>query len=460
MARLPTLEQVQAEIERRRYDWQRNARPNQVAPDGDWTYWLILAGRGFGKTRAGAEWVRQTVKTSRFVNLIGATADDARDIMIQGESGILACCPPDDRPVYKKSERKLLWPNGAESLVFTADEPERLRGKQASALWADEIAAWRYPESWDQAKLGLRLGKKPQACITTTPKPKKLIRALIADPATHVTRGSTYDNRANLAPSFFDQIIRTYEGTRLGRQELNAELLEDVPGALWTLAMIDEALKPRPLPDMERIVVAVDPSGVGGADDGGDWIGIIAAGRGVDGRAYVLADRSCKLSPAGWGKRAVDLYDELGADRIIGEANFGGAMIEHVIRTASKSVAYSEVKASRGKVLRAEPVAALYEQGRVSHAGSFPELETQMCSFTNTGYTGEGSPDRLDAMVWACTELLVATPDTTNLGLLQFAKQQSEERAAQKAAEATPTPHIIKPAVSGVERFRAIMGAA
>jgi phage terminase large subunit-like protein len=211
------------------YDWEIWARANQKTPQGVWSYWLILAGRGFGKTRTGSEWVRQAVKTSKYVNLIGATADDARDIMIEGESGILAICPYDERPEYKKSERKLIWPNGATSLIFTADEPERLRGKQHEKLWADEVAAWRYPESWTQAKLGLRLGQNPQACLTTTPKPTAIIKEIASDSATVVTRGTTYDNKANLAPSFFSQIIKSYEGTRLGRQELNAEILDDNP---------------------------------------------------------------------------------------------------------------------------------------------------------------------------------------------------------------------------------------
>lgn len=219
--------------------WPLWARDEQLPPDGDWTYWLILAGRGFGKSRTGAEWVRQQVQTCRYVNLIGATADDARDIMVEGDSGILGCCPKAERPEYRKSERKLLWPGGAVSLIFTADEPERLRGKQHEKLWADELAAWRYPAAWDQAKFGLRLGANPQACITTTPRPTSAVRELAADPACHVTRGTTYDNRANLAPSFYAQIIKRYEGTRLGRQELNAEILDDNPNALWQRAMIE-----------------------------------------------------------------------------------------------------------------------------------------------------------------------------------------------------------------------------
>jgi phage terminase large subunit-like protein len=223
-----TDEQAQALL----YDWSWHGRPNRFSPAGNWTYWLILAGRGFGKTRTGAEKVREWVKKYPLVNLIGATADDARDIMIEGESGILAVCPKDERPTYLPSKRRLEWPNEARSLIFTADEPERLRGKQHMKLWGDEFAAWRYPEAWDQANFGLRLGDNPQAVITTTPKPTKQVKDLARDPLTVITTGTTYDNKTNLAPTFLQRIVKKYEGTRLGRQELNAEILEDNPGAL------------------------------------------------------------------------------------------------------------------------------------------------------------------------------------------------------------------------------------
>jgi phage terminase large subunit-like protein len=298
------------------FEWNFWSRQNQRAPEGPWANWLILAGRGFGKTRVGAEMVRRWIQDSPLVNLIGATASDARDIMVEGESGILAICPRHERPLYVPSKRRLEWPNGARSLIFTADEPERLRGKQHTKLWCDELASWRRPEAFEQAMLGLRLGSLPQVVITTTPKPVRLIRELIANPETVLTRGSTYDNRANLSPVFFARIIKRYEGTRIGRQELNAELLEQIEGALWSPAMIDDT-RVLKAPDMERIVVAIDPATTSGED--ADETGIIVAGKGVDGHAYVLRDLSCRLTSNGWGNRAVNACREFRADRIIAE---------------------------------------------------------------------------------------------------------------------------------------------
>ncbi len=398
------------------HDWRFVARDNQIAPDGDWLTWLILAGRGFGKTRTGAEWAREQVKSGAGrLGLIAPTASDGRDVMVEGESGLLSVCWAGDRtltgdvlgrPSYEPSKRRLTWENGAVATVFSAEEPERLRGPQHEVLWCDELAAWKYlRETWDMAMFGLRLGEYPRTCITTTPKPLPLLKEIIADPRTVVTKGSTFDNAGNLAPTFLKAIRDKYEGTRLGRQELDAEILDDLPGALWTRAMFDEHRR-KEAPDLQRIVVAVDPSGTGGSDDEGDSIGIIVAGLGVDGRGYVLADRTCKLSPDGWGRRAVEAYHEFSADRIVAERNFGGAMVEHVIRTVDKKASYKEVVASRGKVARAEPVAALYEQGRVSHVGSHPDLEDQCCLIGPDGYIGEGSPDRADALVWALTELM------------------------------------------------------
>jgi phage terminase large subunit-like protein len=400
-------------------------RPEQVEPDGDWRVWLILAGRGWGKTRTGAEWTRKTVKTSRYVNLIAATADDARDIMIEGESGILNICPPAERPQYLVSKRRLEWPNGATSLIFTADEPERLRGKQHMALWMDEAAAWRYPDAYDQAMLGLRLGDNPRAVVTTTPRPVRLVRELLASPTTVVTRGSTYENRANLAPAFLQQIVTKYEGTRLGRQELLGEYLDDFPGALWSRAMIVQKLPP----DLRRIVVAIDPAVT--ATEDSDETGIIVAGVGVDGFGYVLADRSCRLSPDGWAKRAVAAFHEFAADRIVAEVNNGGDMVEQVIRTVATAgvyntaiagqqgfvarggaIPFTKVHASRGKAIRAEPVAALYEQKRVFHAEAFNDLEDQMVSWTPD--SGD-SPDRVDALVWAFTEMMVTVEPSRRL---------------------------------------------
>jgi phage terminase large subunit-like protein len=383
--------------EEARYRWTMNARPNQLPPPGNWRVWLIQAGRGFGKTRIGAEWTRESAKQYPLVNIIGATADDARDIMIEGESGILACCPPQERPEYLPSKRRLEWPNGARTLIFTADEPERLRGKQHMRLWMDEVAAWRHPEAYDQAMLGLRLGSNPQAVATTTPRPTKLIRDMIADPSTVVTRGSTYDNRANLAPQFLDQIVKRYEGTRLGRQELAGELLLDVPGALWTLAMFDER---RNAPDLKRVVVAIDPAASRNEDS--DETGIIVAGHGIDDDWYVLADRSGNFAPDEWAKRAIHAYDEFKADRIIAEVNNGGDMVESTLRTVRRRIPYTKIHASRGKAIRAEPIASLYAQGHVWHTQPFDALEDQLVNWTPD--SGD-SPDRLDALVWAMTEL-------------------------------------------------------
>lgn len=381
-------------------DWHLWARDNQLPPEGDWVYWLILAGRGFGKTRTGAEWVRQEVRTSPYVNLIGATADDARDIMIEGESGILAVCPNRERPEYQPSKRRLVWPNGSKSLIFTADEPERLRGKQHSRLWCDELAAWRYPEAWDQAKFGLRLGERPRACITTTPRPTKLVKEIAADASTVISSGSTYDNRANLAGSFFAQIIKTYEGTRLGRQELNAEILDDNPNALWKRSNIDEH-RVSLVPELKRIVIGVDPAVT--AHEDSDLTGIVVAGRGVDDHGYILADGSLIATPSAWAQRVITLYRNWVADRVVAEVNNGGDLVEAVLRTVDLSVPYTPVRASRGKVVRAEPIAAMYEQGRVHHVGSFPQLEDEMCDYDPL--TAEKSPDRMDAMVWAMSEL-------------------------------------------------------
>jgi phage terminase large subunit-like protein len=384
-----------------RYRWDLRARTNQLPPTGDWVYWVILAGRGFGKTRTGAELVRAWVKDYKFVNLIGATADDARDILIEGESGILAICPRSERPIYKKSDRQLSWPNGAISLIFTADEPDRLRGKQHMKLWGDEMAAWRYcQEAMDQALLGLRLGTKPQAIFTTTPRPIKPLKDLISDPATVVTRGSTYDNRANLAPAFYNRIIQKYEHTRLGRQELYAEVLEDIEGALWKYAMLDQ-YRVNVAPDMRRIVVAIDPAV--STNRTSDETGIIAAGQGIDKQYYPLADVSGIYTPLEWAKKAIYQYETLNADAIVAEVNNGGDLVEANLKAAGFKGRVIKVHASKGKVTRAEPIVGLYEQGQVHHVGSLPTLETQMTTWSPKE---DDSPDRVDALVWAITELM------------------------------------------------------
>jgi phage terminase large subunit-like protein len=393
---------------RLKYEWPYRARPEQLPPPGDWRVWLLLAGRGFGKTRTGAELVRTRVgaHTARRLALVAPTAADARDVMVEGESGVLAIAPPWDRPLYEPSKRRLTWPNGAVATIFSADEPERLRGPQHDFAWCDELAAWRYPEAWDMLMFGLRLGGDPRAIVTTTPRPTKPIRALLADPKVVVTRGTTAENRANLAPAFLDQIVRRYQGTRLGRQELDAEILDDMPGGLWQRGII-EATRTSTLPELSRVVVAIDPA-VSASEDA-DETGIIAAGRGANGHGYVLADASGRYAPAEWARVAIAAYGAHQADRIVAEINNGGDMVEATLRMIDPNVPFSAVRATRGKVARAEPVAALYEQGRIHHIGAFPQLEDQMCSFTSDfDRTAAGySPDRVDALVWALTELLV-----------------------------------------------------
>jgi phage terminase large subunit-like protein len=413
------------------WDWRFWARPSQLPPPGDWLTWLVLAGRGFGKTRCGSEWVRSIVCGStplaggehHRVAIVAETAADARDVMVEGDSGILAVHPMDFRPLYEPSKRRLTWPNGAVATLYNGTEPDQLRGPQHDAALVDELAKYAHArETWDMLQFGLRLGEKPRQVVTTTPRPIPLLKEIVASPLTVISRGSTRENAVNLAPSFMARIVAQYEGTRLGRQELEAEILDDLPGALWWRALFDPneetGHKGRvdTAPDLVRVIVAVDPSGTRGDSDDGDWIGIVVAGKGVDGRGYVLADRSCKLSPDGWGRRAVNAYHEFNADRIVAERNFGGAMVEHVIRTIDRKAAYREVTASRGKIVRAEPVAGLYEQGKISHVGPFPELEDQLCSMAPDGYAGEGSPDRADALVWALTELMLGEERTMSRG--------------------------------------------
>lgn len=340
------------------------------------------------------------------VALVAPTYADARDTMVEGTSGLLSRLPGSMVSAWNRSLGELILTSGTRYKLFSAEEPERLRGPQYHRAYCDELAAWRYAETWDQLLFGLRLGERPRIIISTTPKPTPLVRGIIGDPYTVITRGSTFDNAANLAPSALAKLREKYDGTRLGRQELYAELLDDVPGAMWTRSIIDAARAIKPA-DIMRVVVAVDPSGTRGADDDGDSVGIVVAGKTADGKARVLADRTCKLSPDGWGRRVVEAYREFKADRIVAERNFGGAMVEHVIRTVDARAAYKEVTASRGKSIRAEPVAALYEQGRVSHAVGLEQLEDQMCQMGPDGFVGEGSPDRVDALVWALTELMI-----------------------------------------------------
>lgn len=399
-----------------RYDWTRVARPKQLAPNGSWRVWLILAGRGFGKTRTGAEWVRKRVNEGAMrITIAGATAGDLRDIMIEGESGLLSVFPESQRPTYEPSKLRVTFHTGAIATLRSADEPDRFRGLQSDTAWCDEIAAWRYGDAFDQILFGMRLGKDPRLVATTTPRPVELVRRLMRDSATMVTRGSTYENRANLAPAFFDAIVKRYEGTRLGRQELDAELLDDMPGALWKRAQID-ALRVENLPELRKVVVAIDPAIADPTARTEEQLeraaetGIVVAGLGTDGHGYVIADYSGRHTPEGWARVAVDAYRKHEARRIIAEENQGGAMVEHTIRSVWQAAPYEGVHAAKGKRARAEPIAALYEQGRVHHVGCLPELEDQLCTWD--AVTSTKSPDRLDAMVWALTHLIPCVAPT------------------------------------------------
>jgi phage terminase large subunit-like protein len=392
-----------------RHDWDTWARPEQVPPAaGDWTTFLYLAGRGAGKTRSAAEWIRRVAREHAGcrIAVVARTAADCRDVAVEGESGLLAVCPPSERPLYEPSKRRLTWRNGSQAACYSADEPDLLRGPQHHFAWCDELATWqRLDEAWANLQLGLRLGKRPRCLVTTTPRPLPLLRDLLRRPSTLVRRGSTFDNAANLAPSALAEFRARYEGTRLGRQELFGELLEDVEGALWSRDMIDRA-RVKAAPELVRVVVGVDPAVTSGPD--ADETGIVVTGRAADGHLYVLADRSCRLSPDGWARRVVGAFDAFQADRVIAEVNNGGDLVEKTLRTVRSSIPFTAVRATRGKRVRAEPIAALYEQGKVHHVGEFPDLDNQLCSFAPDQVVG--SPDRLDALVWALTPLSHRSP--------------------------------------------------
>lgn len=465
-----TLSMSDEELAALPYMWELWARPNQMLPpdnilgDYAWVFWMIQAGRGYGKTRVGAETVRTWVRTSPIVNLIGATADDARDIMIEGPAGILAICPDDERPKYEPSNRRLKWPNGAVSLIFTADEPDRLRGKQCHKFWGDEVAAWRYPEAYDQAKFGLRLGDKPQAILTSTPRPTKLIKDILAErdmhgrPITYVTRGTTYENKHNLAVTFLSAVVSKYEGTRLGRQELHAEILDDNPGALWKQSQIDadrvdaDTFWKTIYPNLLRIVIPIDPAA--SSNNESDETGIIPVAKDKQSPAhyYVFDDLSGIYTPDGWAKKAVGAYHKYKADRVVGEVNNGGEMVEATVRHADADVSYKAVTATRGKDVRAEPISALYEQHRVHHVGCFSTLEDQMCNWnpadstiTVNGRKVRVSPDRMDSLVWGITEL---SEGDDILGLVEwFNRGQAEElQNLYKKAEAEGPQVLVQSA--------------
>jgi phage terminase large subunit-like protein len=394
---------------------------HQLPPSGDWATWVVLGGRGAGKTRAGSEWIRAQVEGGRpadpglrsRVALVGETIDEAREVMVFGPSGILACSPPDRRPEWQATRRRLVWPNGAQAQVFSASDPESLRGPQFDCAWCDELAKWRKGEAaWTMLRFALRLGDRPQAMVTTTPRASRLLDAILAAPDTAVTRAPTSANRMHLARGFLEAMTLAYGGTRLGRQELEGEIVRDIDGALWPWALIEAARAPVAEPP-DRVVVAVDPPVR--ADGGADECGIVVAGvarRGApqDWVAEVIADASLRgASPKAWATAAVEAFHRYGADRLVAETNQGGALVRALIQGVDPAIPIRAVHASTGKAARAEPVAALYEQGRVRHRAPFPELEAQMAAMTVGGFTGRGSPDRVDALVWAITELMITT---------------------------------------------------
>ncbi|MBV9394796.1 MAG: DNA-packaging protein [Methylobacteriaceae bacterium] len=403
------------EFERLLQSWEFDARPSQFplwVEKQDWRTWLFLGGRGAGKTRAGAGWVRAlalglpeaTNEPVGRIALIGETAADVREVMIEGVSGILRAHERSERPLYEASRKRVVWPNGAVAQAFSAEDPEALRGPQFDAAWCDELAKWRLAEeTWDMLQFGLRLGSWPRQMITTTPRAVPLLKRLLTEPGTRQTHATTRENEENLAPAFLETVVRRYGGTRLGRQELDGEFIEERPDALWTRAIIERARIAR-APALTRIVVAIDPPA--SSHKRADACGVVAAGIDAAGFVYVLADESLSAArPQRWAQVALALYHRLNADALVAEVNQGGEMVASVIAEADASVPVTSVRATRGKYLRAAPVAQLYEQKRVHHVGAFPALEDEMCAFGPEGLLNGRSPDRLDALVWAVTAL-------------------------------------------------------
>ena len=395
------------------HNWEFWARPEQLEPEGIWNVWVALAGRGWGKTRAGSEWVRHRIKKGdKIVHCVAPTKGDVRRVMVEGDSGLLNVCWKGDKtyrgkhigfPTWSPTNNTLTWENGSKAVFFSAEDPERLRGPQAYSAWTDELCAWRNAqETWDMLQFGLRLGKRPQVFVTTTPKTTKLIRTILDDDKTTISKGSTYDNSANLADTFLDAVRKTYEGTRLGRQELYAEILDEASGALWNRGLLAKCeVDKEEVPTLNRIVVSIDPAVTSNAES--DMTGIVVAGLDVNGTAYVLEDHTGRYTPQQWASKAVELYREHMADRIVAERNQGGDMVRHTLHTEDETVPVKLVHASRGKMARAEPVSALYEQDKVRHVRGLNDLEDQMVQWEPLGSIG--SPDRLDALVWAITDL-------------------------------------------------------
>jgi len=393
-----------------RHDWTLWARQNQLPPnescsEAGWRVWLVLAGRGWGKTRTGAEFIRAKVESgaARRIALVGETWADIRDVMIEGDSGILNCSLPWNRPHFESSKRRLTWPCGAQAFAFSAVEPDQLRGPQFDCAWADEIAKWHKPNAWVNLLFSLRLGDNPQIIATTTPRSLKWLKDLSERHDTVCTFGNTYENALNLPAAFLGEIISRYEGTRVGRQEIHAEFLENVEGALWSRALLEKQTVVKPREAFDRIIVAIDPSV--SAKGLGDETGIIVVGKLKD-TAYVLGDYSLKQSPLNWANKAVEVYHKYQADRVIVEANQGGDLLNQLLQSVDATLPIKPVYATRGKVVRAEPVAALYEQGRVFHVPGLSRLEDQLCSYNGAGK----SPDRLDALVWGITHLMLNSP--------------------------------------------------
>jgi len=447
------------------HTWELWARPNQLEPDlilenGEhWTTWLILAGRGFGKTRTGAEtiikWAREG--TCKRIALVAEDSADARDVMVEGESGIIACSPRDFQPKYEPSKRRLTWPNKAVATLFSAEDYDSLRGPQFDGAWCDELCKWRYAqEAWDNLQFGLRLGEHPRQIVTTTPRPLRLLKDIILRSDTVITKGNTRENLVNLAPPFVKAVVEKYEGTRIGRQELNAEILDDVPGALWSRALIDETRirpvdseTPIMLPHFARIVVAVDPAKEMG--ESAAETGIMVVGKDESGHGYLLEDVSLNGSPEEWGRAAVEAADKWYADMLVYEANQGGEMVAAVLRAAARNmrdeglraadfVAIKPVHATRGKYVRAEPVSQLYEQKKIHHVGYFPELEDQLCEYTPDGSMGY-SPDRMDALVWGFTELMVGS--ISHEGLMDYYRQESRAITDRLSGKVAALPSAI-----------------
>lgn len=413
------------EVERLADDWALWARVDQMPPGGDWTTWLMLGGRGAGKTRAGAEWIKAAAlgrppffdRPVGRIALVGETHLDVRAVMVEGVSGLMAIHRAEERPTWTRTLRRLQWPNGAVAEGFSSEDPEALRGPQFGLAWADEVAKWRHAETtWDMLQFALRLGDRPRQVATTTPRPTALLKRLLAEPGTTVTRAATLANAAHLAPTFLSRVVGRYQGTRLGRQELDGELIDDRPDALFSRDDI-ERRRLETAPDCVRVVVAIDPPATSGPRS--DACGLVAAGIDADGIGYVLADETASgLRPAQWAKRAVALYHRLGADGIVAEVNQGGEMVTTILAEIDAAVPVRPVRATRGKYTRAEPVAALYERGRVRHAGWFRALEDEMVDFGPTGLSSGRLPDRLDALVWALTHLMLtdkATPQVRPL---------------------------------------------